>query len=191
MPLEPPDLDVTHLRGRIAGLIRASVLATLTEAQKATLGGQVPETVRRFMAAAPDPESWVPTADLALFLAAARPLTPLRTERTRAQLEADLLLEGSPLLKGADPRQVVTLLPVVYADVHRGGSVTLVEVQDGEAEILVQARYPYASWYTEVLPAWLARALGRAGGDPVTVRHLPPGPDEMPWRHLYRMTWRA
>lgn len=191
MPLEPPDLDVTHLRGRIAGLIRASVLATLTESQRADLWAQVPESVRRLLAAAPDPESWIPTTDLALFLAAARPLTPLRTERTRAQLEADLLLEGSPLLRGADPRQVVTLLPVVYADVHRGGSVTLLEVRDGEAEILVQARYPYASWYAEVLPAWLARALGRAGGDPVSVTHVPPGPDQPDWRHGYRMTWRS
>ncbi len=191
MHLEPPDLDVTHLRGRIAGLIRASVLATLTETQKTELCAQVPEAVQRFIETRPDPEAWVSTADLACFLAAARPLTLLRTERTRAQLEADLLLEDSPRLKGATPRQVVTLLPVIYAEVHRGGSVTLLEVQDGGAEILVQARYPYPSWYTEVLPAWLGRALARAGGEPVTVHHLPPGPDEAPWRHGYRMAWRA
>lgn len=189
--MEPPDLDVTHLRGRIAGLIRASVLATLTEAQKAALCARVPASVARFIEVRPDPDAWVPTADLAAFLAAVQPLTPLRTERTRATLEADLLLEGSPALKGATPRQVITRLPVIYAEVHRGGSVSLLEVQSGQAEILVLARYPYPSWYTEVLPTWLGRALTGAGGQGVSVVHLPPGPDEEPWRHRYRMAWRA
>ncbi len=185
------DLDVTHLRGRIAGLIRASVLATLTEAQQAQLRGLLPESLQAFLATAPDPEGWIPTADLSVFLAAVQALTPLRTERSRARLQADLLLQGSPLLQGAGPAQVVASLPQVYADVHRGGRVVLEGVSEVGAEVLVLARYPYPSWYSEVLPAWLQQALTRAGAQKATVRHRPPGPGEALWRHRYTLRWKA
>ncbi len=184
------DLDVTHLRGRVAALIRASVLATLTEAQKAKLREALPPEAKAFMAQAPEAEGWVPTPLLARFLAEAQALSPVRTARSRAQMQADVLLEGVPALQGAGPREVVARLPWFYSEVHQGGQISLSDVAEGKAVVHVLARYPYPDWYTEVLPMWLRRALERAGGKDVDVRHHPPAPPAEPWLHHYFLSWK-
>lgn len=185
------DFDVTHLRGRVAALIRASVLATLSEAQKAKLREALPPESKTFMAQAPDAESWVPTPLLAGFLAEAQKLSPVRTARSRAQMQADVLLEGVPTLQGASPREVVARLPWFFSQVHQGGMISLSDVADDHAVVHLQARYPYPDWYTEVLPAWIRRALDRAGAREVRVRHQPPEPEAEPWLHHYFLDWKV
>lgn len=185
------DIEVTHLRGRVAALIRASVLATLSEAQKAKLREAIPPESKSFMAQAPDAEGWIPTALLAGFLAEAQKLSPVRTARSRAQMQADVLLEGVPTLLGASPREVVARLPWFYSQVHQGGMISLSDVGDEHAVVHLQARYPYPDWYTEVLPTWIRRALDRAGAREVRVRHQPPEAEAEPWLHHYFLDWKA
>ncbi|HJV21356.1 MAG TPA: hypothetical protein VJ570_01610 [Holophagaceae bacterium] len=191
MQTPPANLDVTHLRGRIAGLIRASVLATLREAQRTQLLAQAAEPLRTFVARAPEPDEWVPTPLLAEFLEITRKLSPLNTARSRAQLQADVSMEGTPSLQEAAPRDVVAQLPWFFSEVHRGGRVAVVSSGPDHAELLLEARYPYGDWYSDVLPMWLHRALVRAGAQEVQVRHLPPGADEAPWRHRYELAWKG
>ncbi|HJV89034.1 MAG TPA: hypothetical protein VJ623_01905 [Holophagaceae bacterium] len=190
MQTPPASLDVTHLRGRIAGLIRASVLATLRDAQRTKLLAQVAEPLRTFVARAPEPDAWVPTSLLAEFLEVTRKLSALNTTRSRAQLQADLSLEDSPF-QVASAGDLVPQLPWFFSQVHRGGQVSVVASGSDHAELLLEARYPYPEWYSEVLPMWLHRALVRAGAQGVQVRHLPPGADEAPWRHRYELAWKG
>lgn len=186
MPLDP-GLDVTHLLGAIAGLIRASVLGTLTEAQRQAMLALLDGPARQLAAQGPTPDAWVPTGHLAAFLAAARQVSPVRTERARAQLQADLVLdgEGGP----ASPEALVAGLPGIYAEVHRGGRVFIGDLRPRGASVILVARYPYPEWYSEILPRWLLHALTRSGASGAAVAHHPPAEGEDPWRHRYELSW--
>lgn len=182
-----PSLNVTHLIGGVASLIRASVFATLTEAQKAAVLENLEGGAWELAARAPSPSAWVPTGDLAAFLAAARRMSPVRTERARAQLEADLVMgdAGWP----STPEALIEALPRIFTEVHRGGRVSVGDLRPGEAWLVLAARYPYPEWYSEVLPRWIQHALARSGAREATVRHLPPGEGEAPWLHRYQIRW--
>lgn len=186
-PATDPGLDVTHLQGAIAGLIRASVLATLGEAQREAMLAALEGPARSLALQAPAPGDWVPTAHLAAFLAAARLVSPVRTERARAQLQADLVMEGKS--GPGTPEDLVAGLPAIYAEVHRGGRVSVAHLGPGEARIVLHARYPYPEWYSEVLPRWIQHALQRSGAARATVEHRPPAPGGDPWCHGYDLRW--
>ena len=188
-PGPDPGLEVTHLIGGVAGLIRASVLATLTEAQQAAVIRSLDGGARTLAEQAPAPGAWVPTADLAALLAEAKRVSPVRTERARAQLEADLVMEGAGW--PATPGALIEALPRIFGQVHRGGRVSVGALRPGEALLVLAARYPYPEWYAEVLPRWIQHALSRSGASGASVLHLPPGAGEAPWLHRYQVRWTS
>jgi hypothetical protein len=184
-----PGLEVTHLRGWVARLIRASVLGVMPTERLEEFLEALPESARTFAEQPPEVEDWVPTALLAAFLSEARSRATVPTERSRARMEADhfMSLHAGPTL--ATPEDLVAHLPQLYAEVHRGGRLVVVELRRGGARLALSASYPYGSWYSEVLPMWMERALTLSGAVSVRVVHHPPRAGDPPWQHGYQADW--
>lgn len=188
-PARDPGLEVTHLRGWVARLIRASVLGVMPPERLGDFMEALPEAARAFAEQPPEAGDWVPTPLLAVFLSEARSRAAVPTERTRARMEADhfMSLHTEPRLSA--PEDLVAHLPRLYAEVHRGGRLVVVELGSGRTRLALSALYPYGSWYSEVLPMWMERALTLCGAAAVQVVHHPPKAGEPPWQHRYEASW--
>lgn len=184
-----PGLEVTHLRGWVARLIRASVLGVMPPERMPDFLEALPASAQAFAEQPPEAEDWVPTPLLAAFLAQARSRAAVPTERSRARLEADhyMSLRSGPAL--TSPGDLIAHLPDLYAEVHRGGRLVVVELRPGQARLALSALYPYGSWYSEVLPLWMERALTLAGAASVQVVHHPPKAGAPSWQHAYEASW--
>ena len=175
-------------------LLRATMLATLSEAKQAKLLEELSPEGRAFMAH-PVPESeWVPLPVVLEVEAAFLALSDHDPFPSHGLLMAQRMLDGrleGILLGWMGPRAFLRVLPVVWSRFNRGGVLQLVHIGEAEATLVLWADYPTPWFVARVVPAFAGEALRRLGADGAQVDYEPPGADGPSFRHTYRARWKV
>ena len=185
---------VSHIRGPGMPLLRATMLASLSEAKQARLRAELSPEGRAFLAQ-PMPESqWVPLPVVIEVEAAFLRLSDYDPFPTHGLLMAQRMLDGrleGLLLGWMGPRAFLRVLPVVWSRFNRGGVLQLDHIGESEATLVLWADYPTPTFVSRVVPAFAGEALRRLGAEDARVDYEAPGPSDPSFRHVFRARWRV
>jgi len=185
---------VSHIRGPGMPLLRATMLATLSEERQARLrAGLSPEGLA-FITRPVAESEWVPLPVVLEVEAAFLALSDVDPFHSHGILMAQRMLDGrfeGLFLSWMGPRAFLRILPVVWSRFNRGGVLHLEHIGECEATLVLWADYPTPIFVAKVVPAFAGEALRRLGAEGASVAYEPPGPDEPAWKHRYRATWKA
>lgn len=188
------DAQVSHIRGPGMPLLRATMLATLSEARQAELQARLSPEGQAFMAAPVAESEWIPLPVVLEVEAAFLALSEFDPFPSHGILMAQRMLDGrleGLLLGWMGHRAFLRILPRVWSRFNRGGTLHLDFLGDSEATLTLWADYPTSIFVAKVVPAYAGEMLRRLGAEQATVVYEPPGDGDPSWKHCYRVSWKA
>ncbi len=188
------EAQVSHIRGPGMPLLRATMLATLSEGRQADLHERLSPEGQAFMAAPVAESDWIPLPVVLEVEAAFLSLSDFDPFPSHGILMAQRMLDGrleGLLLSWMGHRAFLRILPRVWNRFNRGGILHLDELGECEATLTLWADYPTPIFVAKVVPAYAGEMLRRLGAEEATVAYEPPGAGDPSWRHRYRVQWKA
>ena len=186
--------QVTHVRGPGMSLLRATMLATLSEARQAELRAGLSPEAQDFMAVPMAESTWVPMAVVLEIESAFLALSTVDPFPSHGALMAQRMLEGrleGLLLGWMGPRAFLRILPLVWGKFNKGGVLRLDHLGEAEATMTLWADYPTPIFVARVAPAYVGEILRRLGAEEATVTYVPPRPGEPAWMHRFQARWKG
>ena len=181
---------VTHLRASMARMVRAAASAAIDLETWTRLLATMDPEARALAEADQTLPEWVPVEAVMAWVATFSKYS--RQEARGSRLADELLDHAHPWIPRAlDPALAVEAMPRIYQHYHKGGATRLEELVQGRAVLDVWAFVPFPGWHDVFIPSIFLRAMQRCGAEDVTVRILPPGGGDPPYRHRYEMTWTS
>lgn len=175
--------DVTHMRGRQAGLFRSMVLATLPEEH--WVQADLSPEARALVARAPEPGDWVPMGALVELSRVHAESGGPETSRARGSLMGEILHGDLPA--GMGPGDFLRALPQIFQESFQGGRMDVRILEDGVAHLAFHGRMPLPGLTDKAIPSCLFTSLKQAGATSVVVDAEPPAGPEDPIH--YRVRW--
>lgn len=188
------EAQVSHIRGPGMPLLRATMLATLSETRQAALRAHLSPEGLAFMATPVAESEWVPLPVVYEVEAAFLALADVDPFPSHGTLMAQRMLEGrleGLLLSWMGPRAFLRILPLVWSRFNRGGVLHLDHLGEAGATLTLWADYPTPNFVAKVVPAYSREMLRRLGAVDPTVTYRPPSPEEPTWMHRYEVGWKA
>lgn len=188
------EAQVSHIRGPGMPLLRATMLATLSEAKQAELRARLSPEALAFMAAPVAESEWVALPVVFEVEAAFLALADIDPFPSHGILMAQRMLDGrleGLLLSWMGHRAFLRILPRVWSRFNQGGVLHLDHLGETEATLTLWADYPTSIFVAKVVPAYAREMLRRLGAEDPAVNYEPPGSGEPSWMHRYRVGWKA
>ncbi len=185
---------VTHVRGPGMPLLRATMLAALSEDRQQRLMEGLGPAARAFMAAAARESDWIPVPVVLELEGAFLAMSNLDPFPAHGGLMAQRMLEGrleGLFLNWMGHRAFLRILPLVWNRFNRGGVLDLEYLDDGGAALTLWADYPTPIFVARVIPAFAEESLKRLGAKGLKLEYQAPGPEDPSWKHRYLVTWQS
>lgn len=180
-----PQPEVTHMRGRQAGLFLSMLLATLPEDAWEAGAAELSSGAHAVLDSTPDPEDWVSLRVLAELADWHHRVGGPETSRVRGSLMAEILHGDLP--EGMTPLGFLQAMPWIFSQSFQGGAMEVAVDPEGRADITLHGAFPLPGLVDKAIPSCIFTSLKQAGALSVVVDLLPPETPDQPTR--YRVRW--